>query len=381
MDLQYVKNQTDDSAEIFLYSPIGGGVNAQNFVSELQFLDSLGLKEINVRINSSGGSVIEGFGIFSAIRNAKTTVNTSIDGIAASIAGIIAQAGATRTITDFGRLMVHDPSFAGNNKDPKAQKALETIKSSLVTILTNNSSLDEAEVSKLMTEETWFNAEEAVAFGFAEEVTTTARKEATNELVLEDILNIANDLFAAPSSDNDNNNQIENDMLNVTNHLGLNEEATQEEVLEAVKVLENKVTEAEAALTTANDDNTQTVNELKETITTNDTAIETLTNEVATMVVENAITAGKFSKENKEDLVKKAVADLDGFKSIVNAVATPAVSITSLIDQKGDEKEVIEMTFEKMSKEDPSGLLNMLKTDPTAYKALYAKQYGSEPKI
>lgn len=383
MKLQYVKNQTDNSAEIFLYSPIGGGVNAQNFVSELQFLDSLGLDEINVRINSSGGSVIEGFGIFSAIRNAKTTVNTSIDGIAASIAGIIAQAGATRSITDFGRLMIHDPSFAGNNKDPKAQKALDTIKAALVTILTNNSSLDEGEIFDLMSEETWFNSEEAVAFGFADETTTTKRTDADNELELTAIQEIANELFVPeePGHETDNNNQIENDMLNVINHLGLNEEATQEEILDAVKVLENKVNEAEAALTTANDDNEQAVNELKDTITNNDQTIEALTNEVATMVVENAIAAGKFSKDNKDNLVEKAVADLDGFKGIVNAVTTPAVSITGLIDQAGDEKEVVEMTFEKMSKEDPTGLQNMLKTDPEAYAKLYEAQFGVKPTL
>jgi ATP-dependent protease ClpP protease subunit len=376
MNLQYVKNQTDDSAEIFLYSPIGGGVNAQNFVAELQFLDTLGLKEINVRINSSGGSVIEGFGIFSAIRNAKTPVNTSIDGIAASIAGVIAQAGKKRTITDFGRLMIHDPSFAGTNKDPKAQKALDTIKASLVTILTNNSALDEGEIFDLMTAETWFNAEEAVAYGFADEETTTKREEAIQDLALDEIQNIANELFAPIT---ENNNQIKNKMIEVINHLGLNESATSEETLEAVKALENKVNEAEAALTLSNDDNEQKVNELKETITNSTEEVEALTNEVATMVVENAISAGKFSKENKASLIEKAIADLDGFKSIVNAVATPAVSITALIDNS--EEEVIETTFEQMSKENPNGLLNMLKTDPEAYAALYEKQYGAKPTI
>jgi ATP-dependent protease ClpP protease subunit len=381
MNLKYVKNQTENSAEIFLYSPIGGGVNAQNFVSELQFLDSLGLDEINVRINSSGGSVIEGFGIFSAIRNAKTTVNTSIDGIAASIAGIIAQAGKKRTITDFGRLMIHDPSFAGQTKDKKAQAALDTIKASLVTILTNNSSLDEGEIYDLMTAETWFDAEEALAYGFAEEVTTTQREEATNELGVTEIENIANELFAPKESGatEENINQIKNDMLNVINHLGLNEEATQEEILDAVKTLENKVNEAEAALTEANDDNEQKVNELNETITNNDETIKTLTNEVALMVVENAIAAGKFSNDNKEGLVEKAIADLDGFKSIVNAVTVPAVSITAMIENEGEE--VVKMTFNEMSKANPVGLKNMLKNDPEAYKKLYKKQFGVEPLI
>ena len=82
---------------------------------------------------------------------------------------------------------------------------------------------------------------------------------------------------------------------------------------------------------------------------------------------------------NKESLIEKAIADLDGFKSIVNAVATPAVSITDLIDNS--EEEVIETTFEQMSKENPNGLLNMLKTDPEAYAALYKKQYGVKPTI
>jgi len=197
MDLQFVKNQSTNSADIFLFDTIGGnGIKGQTFVNELQFLDTLGLDVINVRINSGGGSVIEGFSIFSAIRAMKTPVNTITEGIAASIAGIIAMAGRKRLISDFGRLMIHDPAFSNGKADDKTQKVLDSIKASLITILTNNSLLDAGEIFNVMTEETWYTAEEAVAFGFMDEMFSTQRAiDKVAALETSDILNIANELL------------------------------------------------------------------------------------------------------------------------------------------------------------------------------------------
>ena len=174
----YCENIGDNTAEIYLYDNIGpGGIDASEFVKELKFLDSLGLSEIKVRINSNGGSVIDGFGIFSAIQNANTTVNTYIDGIAASIAGIIALAGNKRYIVDFGRIMIHDPHFnkPQNEVTDKEKEVLSHIKDSLVTIFTNNSNKDAGQISAIMANESWYNAEDAITEGFIDEIIKTAR--------------------------------------------------------------------------------------------------------------------------------------------------------------------------------------------------------------
>jgi ATP-dependent Clp endopeptidase proteolytic subunit ClpP len=384
MNLSYVKNQTDDSADIFLFNQIGGvgGINATDFVNELRFLDTLGLKEINVRINSGGGSVMEGYGIFSAIRAAKTPVNTIIEGIAASIAGIIAMAGQNRTISDFGRLMIHDPNFGNARPNDKQKKALDTIKTSLITVLANNSSLDENEIGELMAEETWFNAEEALAFGFVDSIHSTKRKkEMANELTVVDVQNLANELHL--------NNNVEltiNKMLDIKNHLSLNEEATEGEVLEAVKGLENTITEKDNTINDLNNKLEEAATKAEETETAHSEAVEGLNNtiadlnkEVATLVVENAIKAGKFDEGKKEDLVEMASKDLNAFKNIIDSVTVQPVSITNLIE---DTKEVTnDKDWDYYTKKEPKALNAMRLNDKEAYTKLYVNKFGVEPKL
>lgn len=378
MELNYVKNQTDDSADIFLFDNIGGfGINAQDFVNELRFLDSQGLSEINVRINSAGGSVIEGFGIFSAIRNADTRVNTIIEGVAASIAGIIAMAGDNRKISDFGRLMIHDPSFGGGTPNGKQKKALDTIKDSLIKVLANNSALDEGEIFDLMSEETWFNADEALAFGFIDEIFSTHRKElkeAKNELTVADIQNAANDLYHKTEVE-----QTVNKMTELINHFGLNKEATEAEILNEVKDLANKLADTEKALNDANDDHNEEKTKLEETINGLETSTAELKKEVATLVVENAIEAGKFKAENKEALVEKATADLDGFKNIVDSVADVPASIVNTINTAASEEDAKDWDY--YQKKDPKGLKNLMATNPDEYKRLFKDKYGVEATI
>jgi ATP-dependent Clp endopeptidase proteolytic subunit ClpP len=388
MELHHVRNQTHESADIFLFNQIGqGGINATDFVNELRFLDTLGLKEINVRINSGGGSVMDGYGIFSAIRSVNTPVNTIIEGIAASIAGIIAMAGKNRSISDFGRLMVHDPSFGNARPNNKQQKALDTIKESLITVLANNSSLDESEISELMTSETWFNAEDALAFGFVDNVFSTAREQVTNELTIADVQNIANDLLDT------NNNQLEinnDNMLNIKNHLGLNEEAVEGDVLEAVKALENKSNEAEAKVEELTNAHTTEVedlnNQIKDVEEKHATEVEALNNnvtelnnELATMVVENAIKDGKFNADKKDELVEQASKDLSAFKNIIESVTANAapVSITNLIENT--EEVTNELDWDHYTKNEPNALNAMRINDVEAYNKLYADKFGVEP--
>lgn len=384
MNLSYVKNQTDDSADIFLFNQIGGvgGLNASDFVNELRFLDTLGLKEINVRINSGGGSVMEGYGIFSAIRAAKTPVNTIIEGIAASIAGIIAMAGQQRTISDFGRLMIHDPSFGNNRPNDKQKKALDTIKTSLITVLANNSSLDEEEIGELMSEETWFNAEEALAFGFVDAVHSTKRKkEMNNELTVVDVQNIANELHL-----NTNVELTKNEMLDIKNHLALNEEATEGEVLEAVKGLENTITEKDNTIEDLNNKLEEAATKAEETETAHNEAVEGLNNtieglnkEVATLVVENAIKEGKFNEAKKDELVEQASKDLNAFKNIIESVTVTPISITNLIEDKEEIKN--DKDWDYYTKKEPKVLNAMRLNDKEAYIKLYSDKFGVEPKL
>ena len=116
---KYIKNISEDVATINLHGPIGdyvdnsgnlvSGISGSSFANEMQYLQN-NCSKINVRINSIGGNVIDGYSIVSAILNSVVRCDTYIDGLAASIAGVIAVAGKKCYMADFGTLMIHNPS-------------------------------------------------------------------------------------------------------------------------------------------------------------------------------------------------------------------------------------------------------------------------------
>lgn len=111
-----LKAKGADSAELYIYGDIGESwwgesITAMSVVEQLNALDPA-VKTIDVFINSYGGSVTDGLAIYNALkRKAKegVTVNTSVDGIAASIASLIMMAGSKRSMAANTRAMVHAP--------------------------------------------------------------------------------------------------------------------------------------------------------------------------------------------------------------------------------------------------------------------------------
>lgn len=116
-----VKNISADIAEIRIDGVIGAsffedGLEAKKFIDEF---NKISAKTVNLHINSPGGSVYEGFAIYNAISASKNkTVHVFVDGIAASIASVIAMAGDTITMPENTYLMIHNPwSFFMGNAD------------------------------------------------------------------------------------------------------------------------------------------------------------------------------------------------------------------------------------------------------------------------
>ena len=70
------------------------------------------VNEINVHINSGGGSIINGLSLFSALIDSDRTVNTYNDGMALSMGGVILMAGDKIRIKDTAVFMIHEPSIA-----------------------------------------------------------------------------------------------------------------------------------------------------------------------------------------------------------------------------------------------------------------------------
>jgi len=170
-----IENKSD-RAEIWIYEEIGedwftgGGITAKNFQKELA-----GIKagQIDLHINSPGGLVFDGITIYNLLKQHPANVTTYIDGLAASIASVIALAGDKVVMAENALFMVHQPfgMVAGNATDMRdfADKLDKVGGAISQTYLSKTGKTDE-EIKTLLDAETWMTADEALEMGFIDEI-------------------------------------------------------------------------------------------------------------------------------------------------------------------------------------------------------------------
>src|SRR5262245_17958101 len=162
--------------EIYLYGPIGlswfgDGVTAKPFASDLKALGSV--SEIDLRINSDGGSVPEAEAIYTHLIEHKAPVTVHIDGMAASAASFVAMTGQTILIADSGFVMIHKAHMMeyGTADDfRRAADLLDRTTDKIVKKYAARTKNSESDIRDWMKAETWFIGEEAVNKGFADKV-------------------------------------------------------------------------------------------------------------------------------------------------------------------------------------------------------------------
>ena len=170
---QFEARDTGGSTRIDLFDEIGDfGVSSKDFAAQLNGVRG----DIVLRINSPGGDVFSGIGIFNMLLAHPGRVRVEIIGVAASAASIIAMAGDEIAIADGSFLMIHNAwgVTIGNQDDhDEASDLLGQIDNSLANTYAKRTGLDIRVVAAMMAEETWFGAKDAKANGFATEVTTS----------------------------------------------------------------------------------------------------------------------------------------------------------------------------------------------------------------
>ena len=162
---------TDESVEVSIYDEIGfGGVTAKQFAADLKKLKG---QHIDLRINSVGGSVIEGAAIFNALKRHKGGLTVHIDGLAASMASVIAMAGEETRIAENALLMIHNPwSMTMGDADDLRKEAdvLDKLKATLVNAYVRKTGQPRAAIEQMMDDEKWMDAQEALELGFVDEI-------------------------------------------------------------------------------------------------------------------------------------------------------------------------------------------------------------------
>lgn len=181
-----VKND-EKRATVYLYGTIGGDFwddDSSNTAKTFsKTLDELSPKPLDIRIDSCGGDVYEGFGIASAIQRYEGQTTAYVDGIAASAASYIAVMADKVVMTDYSQLMIHDAwtYTCGNSSDLKdAAERLESTDATIAQIIAARSGMNVEDVRAAMDEETWYDAQAAVEAGLADEVVETKQRTAAS---------------------------------------------------------------------------------------------------------------------------------------------------------------------------------------------------------
>ena len=160
-----------ETVKVMLYDDIGAyGKTAKDFTAEL---DAITAKHIDLHINSYGGEIVDGLACYNAIKNHKAKVTVHIDGLAASIASLIACAGDTVCIAKNSFVMIHNGwgmAIGDPSEMRKQAEVLDKLCNSIAQTYVDKSGKPLAEVKAAMDAETWFTASEAKEFGLVDEI-------------------------------------------------------------------------------------------------------------------------------------------------------------------------------------------------------------------
>ena len=166
-----ISNASEQSADVYIYDSIGAyGVSAAGFIAEINAIKA---PVINLHLNSGGGSVFDGLAIYTGIQSHPARVRVLIDGIAASMAGVIAMAGDEIVMAENAFLMIHRVSSGveGTAETMRAEAALlEKLEEQIIAIYAARTGKSAGALFKAMQAETWYSANESLAEGFCTSV-------------------------------------------------------------------------------------------------------------------------------------------------------------------------------------------------------------------
>jgi ATP-dependent protease ClpP protease subunit len=357
---------TTNQVTLLLYDLIGC-VNGVHGISGGMVAEAIAYYQeevdlINIRINSVGGSVIDGYSIISAILNCKVPVDIYVDGLAASIAGVIAMCGTKIHMTDYAMLMLHNPH--GND-----QKVLDMVKDTLLTILTKRMGMSSDTISEMMDKETWLSAKEALKMGIIDEIIKTDKKVKINKKSsLNEMVEVYNQ-YILP----DTNKKTIKQMILITNKLSLEENASTETIAKSIEDLMNEL-ETEKLASKELREKLDAILEKEETAKT--TKVEEMVN--------SFITSGKLKEDEKEAMVKLALTDFETVKNMLEKVGTVtpvtamdyvAATIVTNSTRAFDKNDKSTWTIRDYEMKDAKGLMAIKNETPEIYTAMYNDFY------
>lgn len=324
-DFKYCLDPGAETPIMLLDRPIGYDpenpnepyIDGATFQRELLALDAAGVKNIDVWISSVGGSVVDGMMIYNTMLQTKCAVNTHTV-FAASIAAVIAQAGKKRTMADFGQMMYHNTSGGDD-------KALAAMNESIINMVQRRSNMSYDEIRKMMNRTTWIGADEALALGLCDSIEKSDSMNAPRRLsgdakaMWKEAVHFVNSALKTPT----------NKMKGIATALGLEETATEEQIVTAIADMKSAGKTANDQVTALGDQVkslSDVVNSLKAKQDDNDKAAQAAAAAAARSKAELLVNkyaprlGTSITDEVKNSWIDKAIADHAGTEKMLEAL-------------------------------------------------------------
>lgn len=340
------------AATIYLYDSIGwSGISSRDFANTLSQLEAAGETEFVLRINSPGGSVFDGYAIYNLLKSRNVVV--VIDGIAASIASVIALAGKKVVMNSLSMLMIHNPWImaAGDvNEFAKVGLTLDAIGKQIAGIYQAKTGKDFETVKAWMDAEKYMTHVEAKELGFVDEIENGIADKKFVAMYVTSGTQSDRNGFGIQAGDNFSTTKIGDEAVNekLLALLGLPKDATEAQVLAKLAEVRNGlgIGENESLDVFFNSQ----ASELVKDVTKLKAAFEALTaanaanaaaqvEAQAVSLVDGAVTAGKILPVVKDVFVVAAKADYAGTKAKLDAMPAGASLPGKIEVDKSDKPE------------------------------------------
>ncbi|WP_041689178.1 ClpP-like prohead protease/major capsid protein fusion protein [Rahnella aceris] len=172
-----MKASGDKTADIYIYDEIGyWGVTARQFTSSMKALGDL--DHINLHIHSPGGDVFDGIAIYNLLNSHTASKTVYIDGLAASMASVIAMVGNPIIMPENAMMMIHKPwGITGGDANDMRDYAdlLDKVEAVLIPSYAKKTGKTPDELALMLGEETWMTAQECLEHGFADQISTAVQ--------------------------------------------------------------------------------------------------------------------------------------------------------------------------------------------------------------
>lgn len=352
-------------ATILLYGDIGDGykVESGRIVSELLALQAQ-YNKIDVRINSRGGDVFSGMAIYNTLRQSKSDITIYIDGVAASIAAIIALCGKPLYMSPYAKLMLHSVSGGTwGNASVLRQTAdqMEQLQTDLSNMIAGRCGMKAKDVQAKYFDEKdhWIDAKEAVGMKLCDgiyDMETTEKLPTTTD----EIYNFFNNRLVTEPQ-----NQNEMGLMDEIKAIpSFNDKEDACAIVAHIKALENKATKVDAL---------QKVNEAYKT------QIENLQKKEVEAFLNKAVADGKITKEQLPAMEKFMNSDRTAAEEFINNMK-PAPSARRAVDFINSNSTASEgFSSKSWDQLDKENLLAELKAkDKTLFCAKFKEKFGTD---